>query len=94
MITHKAACLLRARLEADERWRSYSTELGQSKFRLQQAELAGLVPPSQRSKVRSMNVGKLVDWGPRRWRCAMTQRGWSRESVSRENPSHSATSVS
>ena len=30
---------------------------------MQQTELAGLVPPSQRSKARFMNVGKLVDWG-------------------------------
>jgi hypothetical protein len=62
-IKHKAACLLKARLEGDQRWKSYSTELGQAKFRVQQTELAGLVPPSQRSKARFMNVGKLVDWG-------------------------------
>jgi hypothetical protein len=62
-ITHKAACLLKARLEGNEQWKSYSTELGQAKFRVQQTELACLVPPSQRSKARFMNVGKLVDWG-------------------------------
>jgi hypothetical protein len=62
-ITHKAACLLKARLEGDERWRSYNTELGQAKVRMQQTELACLVPPSQRSKARFMNVGKLVAWG-------------------------------
>ena len=62
-ITHKAACLLKARLEGDERWKSYNTDLGQAKFQMQQTELAGLVPPSQRSKARFMNVGKLVDWG-------------------------------
>jgi hypothetical protein len=62
-LTHKAACLLKARLEGDERWKSYSTESGQAKFQMQQTELAGLVPPSQRSKARFMNVGKLVDWG-------------------------------
>jgi hypothetical protein len=62
-ITHEAACLLKARLEADERWKSYSTELGQAKFQVQQTELAGPVPPSQRSQARFMNVGKLVDWG-------------------------------
>jgi hypothetical protein len=62
-ITHKAACLLKARLEGDERWRSYNTELGQAKVRIQQTELACLVPPSQRSKARFMNVGKLVAWG-------------------------------
>jgi hypothetical protein len=62
-ITHKAACLLKARLEGDERWGSYNTALGQAKVRVQQTELACLVPPSQRSKARFMNVGKLVDWG-------------------------------
>ncbi len=30
---------------------------------MQQTELASLVPPSQRSKARFMNVGKLVEWG-------------------------------
>jgi hypothetical protein len=62
-ITHRAACLLKARLEGDERWGSYNTALGQAKVRVQQTELACLVPPSQRSKARFMNVGKLVDWG-------------------------------
>src|SRR5262245_23073675 len=28
-----------------------------------QTEMAGLVPPSQRSQARVMNVGMLVDWG-------------------------------
>jgi hypothetical protein len=62
-ITHKAACLLKARLEGDERWRSYNTEVGQAKVRVQQTELACLVPPSQRSKARFMSAGKLVAWG-------------------------------
>jgi hypothetical protein len=62
-ITHKAACLLKARLEGDERWKSYGAESAQAKFQVQQTELAGLVPPNQRSKARFMNVGKLVAWG-------------------------------
>ena len=62
-ITHKAACLLKARLEGDERWKSFGTDSGQAKVQMQQTEMAGLVPPSQRSKARFMNVGKLVDWG-------------------------------
>jgi hypothetical protein len=62
-ITHKAACLLKARLEGDERWKSYSTESGRAKCEVQQTELACLAPPSQRSKARFMNVGGLVDWG-------------------------------
>jgi hypothetical protein len=62
-VKHKAACLLRARLEADERWKQYASELGQTKFALQQTELAFLTPPSQRSKARFMNLGGLVAWG-------------------------------
>lgn len=62
-ITHKAACLLKARLEGDERWKSYSTAAARAKCEVQQTELACLAPPSQRSKARFMNVGGLVDWG-------------------------------
>jgi hypothetical protein len=62
-IKHKAACLLMGRLEGDERWKSYASQLGQAKFAMQQTELAFLTPPSQRSKARFMNLGGLVDWG-------------------------------
>jgi hypothetical protein len=62
-ITHKAACLLKARLEGDERWKRYASQLGQTKFAVQQTELACLTPPSQPSKARFMNVGGLVEWG-------------------------------
>ena len=62
-ITHKAARLLKARLERDERWSGYATALGRTKFAVQQTELACLAPPSQRSKARFMNVDKLVAWG-------------------------------
>jgi hypothetical protein len=62
-ITHKAACLLKARLENDPTWKAFCTELGQAKFQTQQTELAFLVPPSQRSKARFMNLGVLIKWG-------------------------------
>jgi hypothetical protein len=62
-IKHKAACLLKARLESDPRWKAYTSQSGQTKFALQQTALACLTPPSQRSKARFMNVDGLVDWG-------------------------------
>jgi hypothetical protein len=62
-VKHKAACLLKARLEGDERWKQYASQLGQTKFAVQQTELASLTPPSQRSKARFMNLGGLVAWG-------------------------------
>jgi hypothetical protein len=60
---HKAACLLKRRLEADAPWKDYASRLGQAKFAVQQTELACLVPPSQRSKARFMNLAELVSWG-------------------------------
>ena len=54
---------MKARLEGDERWKQYASQLGQAKFAMQQTELAFLTPPSQRSKARFMNVGGLVEWG-------------------------------
>ena len=61
-ITHKAACLLKARLEKDPTWKAFCTWAAQTKFETQQTELAFLVPPSQRSKARFMNLGNLVRW--------------------------------
>lgn len=61
-ITHKAACLLKARLEDDPTWKAFCTQVGQTKFQTQQTELAFLVPPSQRSKARFMNLGPLIKW--------------------------------
>jgi hypothetical protein len=62
-IKHKAACLLKARLEKDERWKRYTIQLAQTKFAIQQTELAPLVPPNQPNKARFMNLSELVDWG-------------------------------
>jgi hypothetical protein len=62
-ITHKAACLLRARLERDDPWNRFASQAGRTKSQIQQTEWAFLVPPSQRSKARYMNLGELVAWG-------------------------------
>ncbi|HEX3447137.1 MAG TPA: hypothetical protein VHS97_02730 [Isosphaeraceae bacterium] len=61
-VKHKVACLLRGHLEADPRWKAFTAELGPTTIRIQQTELAYLVPPSQRSKARFMNIGMLMDW--------------------------------
>ena len=58
-IKHMAACLLKARLEKDERWKSFASQSGLAKSAIQQTELAFLVPPSQRSKARFMNLHEL-----------------------------------
>jgi hypothetical protein len=62
-IKHKAACLLKARLEKDERWKRFASLAGQTKSAIQQTELVFLAPPSQPSKARFMNLQELVNWG-------------------------------
>lgn len=62
-IKHKTACLLKARLEKDERWQEFTRRAGQCKSQTQQTELGFLAPPVQRTKARYMNLDTLVAWG-------------------------------
>jgi hypothetical protein len=62
-IKHKAACLLKALLEGDEHWKRFASLAAQAKCAIQQTLSACLVPPSQRSKSRFMNLDELVRWG-------------------------------
>jgi hypothetical protein len=61
-IKHKAACLLKARLEKDPRWQAFNTWMGRVRCAIQQTELAALVPPGVRLKARFMNLGPQLDW--------------------------------
>ncbi len=62
-ISHKAACLLKARLEHDEQWKAFAAKAGQTKCSIQQTEWAFLIPASLRVKGRFMNLGPLIAWG-------------------------------
>jgi hypothetical protein len=64
-VKHKAACLLKALLQGDERWKRFAALAAEAKVAIQQTPWACLVPPSQRSKSRFMNLGGLVRWGQR-----------------------------
>lgn len=64
-VKHKAASMLKAALASDDKWESFQTALGQSKFKTQQTLLAYATAPSQRSKARYMNLAKLVRWAKR-----------------------------
>jgi hypothetical protein len=62
-IAHKLACILKKELDGDERWTQYVQHLGRSKSRLQQTDLAFLIPPSPKIKARYMNLEEQVRWG-------------------------------
>jgi hypothetical protein len=64
-VKHKAACLLKRRLEKDPHWQDFYARVGQTRCAVQQTELAFLAPPSPRPKARFMNLGPQLLWGKR-----------------------------
>lgn len=59
---HKAACLLKARLEKNPRWQEFQQRLAQTRCAIQQTELGFLVPPGPRPKARFMNLAAILEW--------------------------------
>ena len=59
---HKAACVLKHRLEKDPRWQAFYQRIGQTRCAVQQTELACLVPPAPKPKARFMNLQAMLDW--------------------------------
>lgn len=59
---HKAACLLKARLEKNPRWMAFCTKVGQTRCMVQQTELGALAPPGSKPKARFMNLTGQLDW--------------------------------
>ena len=61
-IKHKAACLLKHRLEKDPRWQDFQRRVGQTRCAVQQTEMAFLVPPAPKPKARFMNLQPQLEW--------------------------------
>lgn len=61
-VKHKAACLLKHRLEKEPRWKEFQTKVGQTRCAVQQTELAFLTPPSPKAKARFMNLEPQLAW--------------------------------
>jgi len=64
-IKHKTACLLKHALLGDASWQGFVEKAHRFKQQVSLTDLAGLAPPSQRSKARYMNVDALTDWATR-----------------------------
>jgi hypothetical protein len=59
---HKAACLLKSRLEKNPRWQEFSQKTTQARCAIQQTEMAFLVPPGPKPKARFMNLAAHLRW--------------------------------
>src|SRR5262249_17957162 len=59
---HKAACLLKQRLQKESRWQEFQGALGKTRCAIQQTEMAFLVPPAAKSKARFMNLQPQLAW--------------------------------
>ena len=62
-VSHKLACLLKAELESEPRWREFVRRAGQARALLQQAAGGVPRPPALRTKARYQNLGPLMAWG-------------------------------
>jgi hypothetical protein len=59
---HKAACLLKKRLEKHPRWQELQRQIASTRCAIQQTELAFLVPPAPKPKSRFMNLAGQLQW--------------------------------
>ena len=59
---HKAACLLKARLEKNPRWMAFCSAVGKTRCAIQQTELGALTPPGPKPKARYMNLENQLNW--------------------------------
>jgi hypothetical protein len=59
---HKAACLLKKRLEKNPQWQEFSQKTAQTRCAIQQTEMAFLVPPGPKPKARFMNLAPHLRW--------------------------------
>lgn len=61
-LKHKAACLLKRRLEKHPRWLEFQRQSGQTRCAVQQTELAFLAPLTPKTKARFMNLQPQLEW--------------------------------
>lgn len=60
---HKAACLMKNRLENNPDWKEFQAELNLTRNKIQQTELGFLTPAALKIKARFMNLGDQLAWG-------------------------------
>lgn len=62
-LKHMAANVLEKEIGRSERFKSFMTEVGLTRNRVQQTELSHFAPPPIKQKSRFMNLGSLMNWG-------------------------------
>lgn len=61
--SHASSHLLKARLEADPKWREFLSHCGTTQPKVKQTLWGALAPPTQKVKGRYMNIGEMIRWG-------------------------------
>lgn len=59
---HYAANVLKKIIGDDERFAAFTSQVGSTRFAIQQTELGHLTPPSPRPKARFMNLAAILRW--------------------------------
>lgn len=61
-VKHKAACLLKHRLEKNPQWKQFQCRMAQARSQMQQTELGFLASPLPKPKARFMNLQPTLHW--------------------------------
>jgi len=64
-IPHKLSLVVEWTLKDDPEWLRFTKKLLETRRHLQQTELAGIMPATQRTKARFMDISYLVEWPKR-----------------------------
>ena len=81
--SHASSHLLKARLEADPRWREFLSHCGTTQPKVKQTVWGALAPPTQKVKGRYMNIGEMIRWGARMLRLLDGSAGTLPEGIDR-----------
>jgi hypothetical protein len=64
-IKHKMSLVMEHALKKNFVWIEFNKKILETRRLIQQTELAAMVPPTQRSKARFMDIGYILDWRKR-----------------------------
>lgn len=81
---HYAANVLKSLVGNDERFKAFSTHVGQTRSAIQQTELAHLTPPGAKPKARFMNLAATLRWAGVMWWLLEHPQAKSREGLTKE----------
>ena len=83
-LKHHAANMLEKEIGRSERFKTFMSEIGLTRNRVQQTELSHFAPPPIKQKSRFMNLGSLLNWASMVLHHLNDRQSVSREGISKD----------